>query len=332
MSPFCRSSRISSWSPTPAMGTARAPYSSYPAQATTLEGTHGHCWITGYPGGPPSRVGASYVDFLASWTAMFAIGAALRYRSRTGQGQWVDLGMYQVGAMFISEYIMDYMVNGRMGDRIGNLHPSRAPQGCYRARGVDQWITLSVGSDEQWRALCDLMGRPELARDPRFDDPPARMRVHDELDSIINAWTRRFDKYRLMEMLQSVGIPAGPVFNNRDTHLDPHFRARGFLEYVRFPDERAIGTRPLVGRPYKFSKSDLKIRGPAPTLGQHNSDVLRELLGVSEKDYLALVEEGTIGTVPTSSEPVIPIPMEEQLAQGILSGWDPDYKAQLPMS
>ena len=310
-------------------GHGDGPYSGYPAQATTQEGTHGHCWVTGYPGGPPSKVGASYVDFLSTWTAIFAIGAALRHRNRTGQGQWIDLAMYQVGAMFISEYMMDYTVNGRLGERIGNRHPHRAPQGCYRARGEDEWVTLSVGSDERWQALCDLMGRPELVEDPRFNDVLARIKNHDELDSILNRWTEEYEKHQVMEMLQSVGIPAGPVFNNRDTHLDPHFKARGFLEYVTFPQERGIGTRPFIGRPYKFSKSPLKIKGPGPAMGQHNGPVLMELLGVGEEEYLALGSEGIIGTVPTSGEPGIPAPISEQLQKGRLGGWDPDYREKL---
>ena len=313
-------------------GHGDGPYSDYPAQATTQEGTHGHCWITGYPGGPPSKVGASYVDFLATWAAMFAVGAALRYRNRTGLGQWIDLAMYQAGSMFISEYILDYMVNGHMGERIGNRHPSRAPQGCYRASGVDEWIALSVGSDEQWRSLCDLMGKPDLVMDPRFDDLLARLKNHDELDSILNQWTEGYEKYQLMETIQSVGIPAGPVFNNRDTHLDPHFKARGFLEYITFPVERAIGTRPFVGRPYKFSKSHVKAKGPAPALGQHNGSVLMDLLGVMQEEYLSLEREGIIGTVPTNDQPVIPEPIEEQLRKGRLGGWDPDYLEELGIS
>ena len=313
-------------------GHGDGPYSNYPAQATTQEGTHGHCWITGYPGGPPSKVGISYVDFLSTWTAQFAIGAALRYRNRTGQGQWIDLAMYQAGAMFVSEYILDYQVNGRLGERIGNRHPSRAPQGCYRALGNDEWITLSVGSDEQWQALCRLMGKPELATDPRFDDALARIKNHGELDSMLIQWTERHDKYQLMEMLQSIGVPAGPVFNNRDTHLDPHFKARGFLENVTFPKERGIGTRPLIGRPYKFSKAPLRITGPAPVLGQHNLPILRELLGVSEEEYVDLEKDGIIGNVPTTGEPVIPAPIPQQLENGLLAGWDQDYKEKLGIS
>ena len=200
--------------------------------------------------------------------------------------------MYQSGVTFVSEYILDYTANGRLGGRAGNRHPFRAPQGCYRALGADQWITLSAGSDEQWRALCELMGRPELVRDPRFDSVVARMKDHDQLDSIVNAWTAGFDRYQLMEMLQSAGIPAGPVLNNRDTHLDPHLKARGFLESVEYPESRRMGSRPFIGRPYRFSGSSPKIMGPAPTMGQHNGAVLKELLGVSEEEYLALEKRG----------------------------------------
>ena len=310
-------------------GHGDGPYSGYPAQATTQEGTHGHCWVTGYIGGPPSKAGASYVDFVATWTALFAVGAALRYRNHTGKGQWVDMGMYQAGVMFVSEYIMDFQVNGRLGKRIGNRHPYRAPQGCYPAAGDDQWIVLSVGSDWQWRGLCKLMGRPGLGEDPRFASGPARVKNHDCLDFIIGDWTRAEDKYRLMEMLQSVGIPAGPVFNGRDTHLDPHFDARGFLEKVTYPEERGVGTRPFIGRPYKFSKSPVRIQGPAPTFGEHNGPVLKDLLGVVNDEYRALEEQGTIAQVPAKGEPVVPDPIEEQLRKGRISEWDPDYKAKL---
>ena len=313
-------------------GHGDGPYSGYPAQATTQEGTHGHCWVTGYPQGAPARAGQSFVDFLATWSAMFAVGGALRYRSRTGKGQWIDLAMYQAGVMFNSEYLMDYMVNDRMGERIGNRHPSRAPQGCYGAQGEDEWIVLSVGSDEQWHGLCGLMGNPDLAEDFRFGDLLARIRNHDELDSVIGDWTSKHDRYRLMEMLQASGIPAGPVFTNRDTHLDPHFKARGFLENVPYPKERGIGTRPFVGRPYKFSKSPLKIRGPSPAFGQHNEPVLMDLLGVSAEEYGTLESEGIIGKVPTTGSPVVPAPIDDQLRQGVLSSYDSDYREMLGIS
>ena len=120
-------------------GHGDGPYSAYPAQATTQEGTHGLCWVTGYVGGPPSKAGASFVDFISTWSAIFAIGAALRHRNLTGEGQWIDMSMYQGGATCISEYLMDWMSNGRIGQRIGNRHPYRAPQGVYPAKCRRPW-------------------------------------------------------------------------------------------------------------------------------------------------------------------------------------------------
>ncbi len=313
-------------------GHGNGPYSEYPAQATTQEGTHGHCWVTGYVDGPPAKVGASFVDFLSTWSAVFAVGAALRYRNRTGKGQWVDLSMYQSGAMFLSEYIMDYMVNGRLGERIGNRHPHRAPQGCYPALGKDQWVVLSVGSNEQWSELCKLMGRPDMLDDRRFSDMPSRQQRHDELDSVIAQWTLGHDRYKLMEMLQSVGVPASPVFANRDTHLDPHFKARGFLEYVTFPQERNIGTRPFIGRPYQFSKSPVGISGPAPTFGQDSRPIMTELLGISKEDYASLEQDGITASTPTTGEPNTPVSFLEQLHSGRLADRDPDYKDKLGIS
>ena len=310
-------------------GHGGGPYSGYPAQATTQEATHGHCWITGYPGQGPAKAGASFVDFLSTWTALFALGAALRYRSQTGQGQWVDLGMYQAGVMFLSEYILDAAVNGREGGRLGNRHPHRAPQGCYPAQGRDQWITLSVGDSRQWRALCGLMQQPELAADPRFAGLPERLRNHDALDSVIAQWTQTRDRYDLMYALQAEGIPAGPVLTGRDVHFDPHFQSRGFLERVEYPPEREMGARPFIGRPYKFSKSPVRIQGPSPTFGQHNEPLLCDLLGVSPDAYGQLTEDAIIAAVPTTGEPSPRIPETESLQRGLLADWDPDYRERL---
>ena len=310
-------------------GHGDGPYSSYPAQATTQEGTHGLCWVTGYVGRPPSKAGASYVDFISTWSAVFAIGAALRHRNLTGEGQWIDMSMYQGGATGISEYLMDYTVNGRLGERIGNRHPHRAPQGVYPAQGNDCWVAISVADDAQWSALCRLMDQPELAGDHRFLTVTARQGHHDELDAIIAGWTRLHDRYRLMEMLQTEGVAASPVFDGRDIHLDPHFRARGFLEKVQFPEERQIGTRHLMGAPYKFSATPLGIHGPAPAFGQHNRWALGELLGVGDSEIESLEQAGAIANAPQSGEPSPTMPLDELVSRGRMSSWDPDYKDRL---
>ena len=313
-------------------GHGDGPYSSYPAQATTQEGTHGHCWITGYSGEGPSKAGRSFVDFLSTWTAVFAIGAALRYRARTGKGQWIDIGMYQAGAMFLSEYIMDAQTNGKEGSRIGNRHPYRAPQGCYPALGADQWLSLSVSSDEQWQALCALMGLEELASDPRFADLISRSHNHDELDEIISGWTRSLDKYELMHLLQGRGIPAGPVLTGQEIHFDPHYQSRNFLERVTYPEERGIGTRLFMGRPYKYANTPLKIRKPAPAFGEDNEHLLMGLLGLGVDSYQKLVEDAIISAVPLKGDLAPRLDPLKSVAEGLLGSWDPDYRDRLGIS
>ena len=310
-------------------GHGGGPYSAYPAQATTQEGTHGHCWVTGYPGDEPSKAGRSFVDFLSTWSAMFAIGTALRYRNRTGRGQWVDIGMYQAGVMFLSEYLMDAIANGREGGRIGNRHPYRAPQGAYRASGEDEWITLSVADRDQWLELCRLMDRDDLASDARFGTLKGRQDGHDEIDEAIEGWTCQHDKYDLMHRLQEVGIAAGPVLNGREVHFDPHYRSRNFLERVEYPESRGLGTRILMGRPYRMSKVDLAIRGPAPTFGQDNRALLENLLGKPEDLVARLEDEAILTEAPTSGDPSPTLDPEELVERKQLAEWDPDYRQRL---
>ena len=310
-------------------GHGDGPYSSYPAQATTQEGTHGHCWVTGYPGDEPSKAGRSFVDFLSTWSAMFAIGSALRYRNQTGQGQWVDIGMYQAGVMFLSEYLMDAMVNGREGGRIGNRHPYRAPQGAYRASGDDEWITLSVADNEQWRSLCRLMEREDLVKDRRLSALQGRKQHHDEIDDAINEWTQSHEKYDLMHRLQAIGIASGPVLSGKDVHFDPHYRSRNFLERVEYPEERGMGTRIIMGRPYRMSKTPLKVKGPAPTFGQDNRSLLGALLGKPETQLAQWESDSVITTIPTSGEPSPTLDPQELVERKQLAEWDPEYRQRL---
>ena len=141
-----------------------------------------------------------------------------------------------------------------------------------------------------------------------------------------------FDKYELMHRLQAAGIPAGPVLTGKDVHFDPQYQSRGFLERVTYPKERKIGTRPFIGRPYKFSRSPLRIQGPSPTFGQDNELLLRGLLGMNGATYEALVQDAVIATVPLSGEASPQVPQEQAVKQGLLAGWDPGYRERLDIS
>ncbi|MEE8443258.1 MAG: CoA transferase [Dehalococcoidia bacterium] len=315
-------------------GHGEGPYSPLVGQATTMEATQGLCSVTGYRGDIPSKAGVSYVDFLATWTGLFAIAAALRHRNKTGKGQWIDLGMYQLGAYWTGNSIMDYIANGRLAERMGNRHPFYAPQGCYPCKGEDAWGVICVRDDEEWAALCRGIGKPELAEDPRFSDALSRARNHDELDEIISAWSKGLDKYDMMEKLQSVGVPAGPVFNAKETNLSPHYWERGFLEKVTWPPERGMNTRVLMGRPWKLSNVPLKITEGVHTIGEDNTYVLRDLLGMEAAQYQELEKEAVIGDRPISGkrEALLPPPargVRPALVGRFPAWYDPDYKKVL---
>jgi crotonobetainyl-CoA:carnitine CoA-transferase CaiB-like acyl-CoA transferase len=305
------------------------PYSAYPAQATTQEATHGLAHVTGYRGDIPSKAGQSFVDFLASWACLMGTALGLRYRHRFGKGLWVDVGMYQLGCYMVSEYVLDWQANKRLGERIGNRHPWCAPQGCYPCAGSDQWCVVSVRDDEEWAALCRVMDRSELTQDPRFATNRERMTHHDEIDAIIAGFTKSMTKHEVMERLQAAGVPAGAVFDARDVNLDPHHWVRGFLERVPFPPERRMGQRVIIGRPWRFSRTPLAVRGPGPTLGQHNRDVLQGTLGYTDRQYADLEKAGIIGTTPREARPLAYMDMDERVRQGRLAYWDPAFKERL---
>ena len=305
------------------------PYAPYPGQATTMEATHGLAHITGYRDGKPSKAGQSFVDFLATWALVMGATLGLRYRNRFGKGLWIDVAMYQLGCSMLSEYILDWEANGRLGGRIGNRHPWLAPQGCYRCAGDDAWCVISVHDDDEWAALCRVIGRPDLADDQRFATNDARMQNHDAIDSIISAWTGGVSKFEAMDTLQAAGVRDGAVFDARDMHLDRHAQARGMLEKVRYPTERKIGERVMIGRPWRLNRLPVSIQGPGPALGEHNREVIQGLLGYDDTRYAELELAGIVGTRPTGGRPIVRLPMDERVRRGRLASWDPDYKDKL---
>jgi crotonobetainyl-CoA:carnitine CoA-transferase CaiB-like acyl-CoA transferase len=306
------------------------PYSSYPAQATSQEATHGLAGITGYPGGEPSKAGQSYVDFLAAWACMTAALLGLRYRRRFGRGLWADIGMYQLGCYNVSEYVADWIANKTKARRVGNRHRQFAPQGCYRCAGDDAWCTLTVRDDEEWKALCGVIGKPELASDARFSTERARHANHDTIDEMISHWMRNVSKIEAMERLQAAGVPAGAVLDGRDLHFDPHLKARGLFEPIGFPEERKMGSqRKVIGRPWRFSRLPLHVRGPAPMFGQHNREIVCNILGYDEARYRELESSGIVTDKPRNLREPLDLTMDQRVELGRLAYWDRDYKERL---
>ena len=313
------------------------PWSNFGAMASALEPTHGTGAYMGYLDGPgsgksqpgdiPNKVGNSYTDFLATWTALLSVMAALLHRARTGRGTWVDLAMYQNGAAFIGEGLLACAFNGERARRIGNRHSAMAPHGCYPCAGEDQWVTIAVRDDDDWLAFCEAIGAPGLAQDPQYSTVRERLEHQDALDDIVSGWTQERTSYEVMDALQGVGVPAGPALTAGQALADPHFRQRGFFEAVTHPEEAGLGTREYIGRGWKFSGSKAGIAGPAPLLGEANAYALQELLGLSSERMNALAEQEVIGGEPIGGRPPSQAPLEAQVELGWIAAFDPDFKS-----
>lgn len=304
------------------------PWQNYGAIALSLEPTTGVSSLTGYRGGPPLRWNW-LTDFPTALMAVYAVLGAVRHLRRTGEGQWIDLCMYEVGVSLIGPEVMDYTVNQRIPERRGNRHPVFAPQGCYPCAGEDRWVTLSVRDDEEWATLCGAMGRPELATDVRYASEEGRREHHDALDEIISAWTKTREAGEVMRTLQGLGVPAGAVLDTQDVFNDPQMHARRFWQWTG-SDSDPVGPKPYPTGGWKMSLTPPRIQGPAPTLGQHNVQILTEVLGVSADELQMLEATGVIGTRP-AQEGYIPTVLTpaERIRDGRWAKQDPDFAQHL---
>jgi benzylsuccinate CoA-transferase BbsF subunit len=246
--------------------------------------------VTGYPDGPPLSV-LSWGDPVAAHHGAFALLAALRYRKKTGLGQFIELSQWESLICLSPETILEYSLNGRIPTRQGNRHELMAPHNAYQCREPLDYITIAVSGDEEWKALCRLMGNPAWVDEEKFSDSLSRWRNHEELDGHIEEWTRESTSFELTERLQEAGVAAFPSLSNRRVVEDPHLKARGYFEEWDHPE---IGRRQYDGLQWKMSKTPGKIRCRAPNVGEHNQYVFGELLGMTQEEINRLIAEKVI--------------------------------------
>lgn len=309
------------------------PWRDYTAYGMGLEPASGIASITGYWGGEPLRTGISFTDPYTGVAGAGAVLAALVYRRRTGKGQYIDLSEQEAAIPVAGYALMDYALNGRLPPRIGNRSRWFAPQGCYRCRGEDSWLVLTVSNDEEWEALCKATGRREWLEDKRFADAVSRIENHDALDEAITSWTQEQDSIEAMRRLQEHGVLAAAVLSPKQALLDPHLKER---EFFRIVDTRHHGRRPVprqIGA--RFSAFEPDDARPAPKLGEHNREILRQLLGMGEDEISQLQEKGVISETPQTQVPLeimrmmVQFPSTTYMNMGALGGTDEDYKKQL---
>ena len=305
------------------------PWADYGAIGYTTEATSGLSHISGYKDGAPVLPEIPYADYTAAEHTAFAIMAALAYRARTGKGQFIDVSQSETLTSTIPEAILDYSVNGRIAERIGNQDALMSPHGCYPCKGDDKWIAIAVSTDDQWRALCEVLERTEWLADERFMDALTRWNHRDAIDALLSEATASRDQYALMSALQDTGIPAGAVLDGKGLLFDPHLKARGFYEVATHEPSTGMPPLPYTGRPWKFSETAAQSPTAAPTLGQHNRFVLSDIIGAPTERVTAMEDRDAIGTAPPTPRPPRIVSVEEQLRRGQIIAHDPDHRQNL---
>ena len=183
-------------------------------------------------------------------------------------------------------------MNGTQPARAGNRHRWMAPHNCYKAMGDDdKWVSIAVGTEDEWRALCRVIGQPALAEDPRFRDAAARKQNEDALDEIITKWTSISDRWEATRELQQAGVAAFPAMSNKDLATNEHLKDRGFLVQMEHP---MVGRRIHTGIPWTMSETPCEIRHAAPLRGADTDSVLKQLLGYSPDQIGKLRDAGVL--------------------------------------
>jgi len=261
--------------------------------AAAISGFHN---LTGWPDRPPAGLFGAYTDYVAPRFTAMAILAALDYRRRTGQGQYIDQSQAECAIHFLGPAILDYTVNGRVDGRVGNSDPSFAPHGVYPAagqeHGEDQWLAIVCRNDDDWRQLCAAMENEDLARDSRFATAAGRREHRDAIDSTIATWSRARDAGAIEDLLQSRGVPSHRVQNSAAAYRDPQLARRGHFVALEHP---TLGQFTVEGPRAKLSRTPASVRRAAPTLGQDNQHVLEKILGYDETRISELATSGALG-------------------------------------
>jgi crotonobetainyl-CoA:carnitine CoA-transferase CaiB-like acyl-CoA transferase len=275
------------------------PERHYGSYGSTLDCLGGLTSVTGYPDSHPvwSSQEVNYPDQVASIFGAGLVLAGIRQRNKTGEGCYIDLSQREMVTTMIGEYALEYNVDGRLHKPDGNSHPQLVPNDCYRCSGDQNWVAISVATEAEWRALCDVIGKSDLGTADGFRTPAERSRKSDEIRSAIESWTGSKTKYEAMDALQNAGIRAAAVLTGKDMLENEHLWARNYYQKV---ENHRSGTQTLRLSPFQLSKTPARINNPAPVLGMDTDTVLKEVLGYSEDKITKLRDDGVTANTPKS--------------------------------
>lgn len=244
--------------------------------------------FVGWPDRGPIPLLNAYSDLLTPPIAFVAILTALEMRHKTGKGQWIDVSQLEASLQYLIPAILDYTVNGEEGNRRGNQHFCAVPHNAYRCLGDDRWCVISVFSDEEWTTFMRVIGEP-WAQDPEYATLLGRKKREAELDKLIETWTGKYTPEETVNLLQANGIRAGVVTDGKDVLNDPQLRYRSHFVALNHPE---MGRYMAEAAPFKLSKTPAKVHSSAPCLGQHTEYVCSKILGISDEDFVDLLNDG----------------------------------------
>jgi benzylsuccinate CoA-transferase BbsF subunit len=263
------------------------PRRDWTSMNSNLQAYSGMMMVTEREGNPPVAISNSWMDYVGGLHGCYAVMQALVQRKKDGKGRNIDLAQFEAGVSSLGPLLLAGIVDGTLPKRMGNRSSNAAPQGCYACAGQDQWCVISVENNEQWRALAQLIGGPQLARDARLRNLTGRMRHHDEIDRHIEAWTRSRTPADAEHQLQAAGVPAQRMRRMDDILVQD--RDSVFRLQPGNPQPTL-----LTGLPFSFIPRQKQTFGQTPRLGEHTEHALRTWLGLEAAEIAKLHETGAL--------------------------------------
>ncbi len=267
------------------------PYAGYRGYGTQGAGLAGVGSLIGWPDRAPTSSFGAYSDSVAIRYVAIALISALEYRRRTGHGCYIDHSQVECCLPFQSPLFLDYSANGRLTKINGNRDPDAAPHGAFRCQGDDRWCAVAVFTDQEWESFCKIIGSPAWTRDKKFATLKARKANEDELEKLVEDWTIHHSAEEVMGLMQAGGVGAALVENAADMFNDPQLQHR---EHFSRQVHSEIGPHHYENFSFRLTGTPGGVSGPAPILGEHTEYVCKEILGMTDDEFVELIGEGVL--------------------------------------